>query len=814
MSLAEGLGISLFVYWAAADAGGSVAAAATCGNLVCEAGPGGETPETCPGDCSIDPDGDGLTNFEEFFLGSDPANPDATADYDGDGFSNIAEKSDPMKTDPADPSSFPGDGNLVINPGVLWHEAPPKQYLPAGWAEKNECLEGASGCTGLRSASWVADPADPTHNVVLQTEVTEFGGQNPDGTLIVGSVKWKQSLVLEPDTWYEFSASYATDQIEPIIDPTTSEIDRRTVAIGPRLGFASESGHGISGVDVGFSPRGPQLTDWDSAVKAYRTYTVKGFEDWRSPVSYFKTPGNLLTQIDPPGPPKKGNTDLSTLHSPRGFGYYDRFKVKKVAGNYDPGIPPLVRAGTLNFMQYQGGDFFPIGMNQLPLQRNLDYNPLDPDSDEFWHVDLDWYRQNGFNTVPGGEYRGRSNPSYLKPLWEAADLAVTIKVPSPLAGPDNPNEEWIYDDPNDGVAVNYTGFAEMKQVVGKWIDLNNDTPYSNLLMFRGGQGELQNHPAEFGAFIPQFKTLEAFGKYISRHNGRLHINHGFGMAPYTGVLSDWGYYYPLGDSFSHTGNLPESYSTDTEANTHAPEMLEVGKHIRRAVLDIQSRGLDIPVITYGLGTHTWAKWDGLSCPEDGSPCVRYVPFNLQRFQVFDQIINGSVGVIFTGNEARGEMNLEDPVFGYFAEQVTQITRELASLYDVLIEPEFYDEWTVSDPRVEIMLKKHAGRLYLFAASVHTEDLTNVAITLSSNHKIFSVTALNDVINGNVRVPIDRVIVPATTRKFKDNFIGEHLSVPQELIDLGVSPNLHAPGYAVHVYEVRLDDNGDGLPDDL
>jgi sugar lactone lactonase YvrE len=81
-----------------------------------------------PADAGKDPDGDGLTNFEEFGLGTDPSradtdsdgmpdgweasyrlNPlgnDAGADKDGDGFTNLQEYL--AGTDPSDPSSNPG----------------------------------------------------------------------------------------------------------------------------------------------------------------------------------------------------------------------------------------------------------------------------------------------------------------------------------------------------------------------------------------------------------------------------------------------------------------------------------------------------------------------------------------------------------------------------------------------------------------------------------------------------------------------------------------------------------------------------------
>lgn len=135
-----------------------------------------------------------------------------------------------------------------------------------------------------------------------------------------------------------------------------------------------------------------------------------------------------------------------------------------------------------------------------------------------------------------------------------------------------------------------------------------------------------------------------------------------------------------------------------------------------------------------------------------------------------------------------------PHLDYHYDQISSITKELDSLYDVLIEPEFYDEWEVSDNRIEIMMKKHDGKIYLFAASAHYEDIHDVTITLDSKYTITSVTALNDVINGDIDNPVDRVVaVNGDGKSFTDDFVGDSLATPG---------NLDSPGYAVHVYEIE------------
>jgi hypothetical protein len=198
----------------------------------------------------------------------------------------------------------------------------------------------------------------------------------------------------------------------------------------------------------------------------------------------------------------------------------------------------------------------------------------------------------------------------------------------------------------------------------------------------------------------------------------------------------------------------------------------------------------------------WANWDRAR-EADGS--VRrydiYVPFNLQRFLVWTQIINGATGADFLYTSA---INLTDKDYAkYYAhswKQITAISKELSELYPVLLEPQFYSEWTVSDDNIEIMMKKHNGKIYLFAASTHYEDLRNVTITLDRRYAIGSVKALNDFENGNVdNPPTDRSITTITGSSFTDDFLGDdgsHASAP-------------TPGYAVHIYEIELSACGNG-----
>jgi len=80
--------------------------------------------------------------------------------------------------------------------------------------------------------------------------------------------------------------------------------------------------------------------------------------------------------------------------------------------------------------------------------------------------------------------------------------------------------------------------------------------------------------------------------------------------------------------------------------------------------------------------------------------------------------------------------------------IKNMSRELEDLENVLLEPQYFDEWSVSDPRVFAMMKKHNGKIYLIAVADDDEDILNVQINIDSKYSVTSVKALHEDSDGS------------------------------------------------------------------
>ncbi len=208
-----------------------------------------------------------------------------------------------------------------------------------------------------------------------------------------------------------------------------------------------------------------------------------------------------------------------------------------------------------------------------------------------------------------------------------------------------------------------------------------------------------------------------------------------------------------------------------------------------------------------------ALWASIPSTSNLDGVLAYLnkPYNLQRFLVFHQIVNGAVGVWFYSG---WNTDLVNELHAHQYDQVYALAEELARYRDVLSEEEFFGDWTVSDPRVEILMKRNEEKLYLFAASTHHEDLVGVRISVGDRYPVAQVTALNEVVNGDFAHPFDRRIEcpPDGCNSFTDDFVGEGAgpragtrSHPDPARRGGSYAScLASPGYGVHVYELLLD----------
>jgi hypothetical protein len=187
----------------------------------------------------------------------------------------------------------------------------------------------------------------------------------------------------------------------------------------------------------------------------------------------------------------------------------------------------------------------------------------------------------------------------------------------------------------------------------------------------------------------------------------------------------------------------------------------------------------------------WADWwDGSTLADE------HIPYNLQRYLVFAQLINGAAGVWF---HMGGYTDLMDSRDRSFLEQVRALSGEIASLQGALLVPA-YDNTpvSVSDPRIEYLLKSYAGKLYLLTASSHHEDLRNVGFTIKiRGTNVRQVIARGDVVDGDFRNPQNRRVCSERCNRFSDDFIGETGRAS------GLAGFPASPGYAVHVSELTV-----------
>jgi hypothetical protein len=213
--------------------------------------------------------------------------------------------------------------------------------------------------------------------------------------------------------------------------------------------------------------------------------------------------------------------------------------------------------------------------------------------------------------------------------------------------------------------------------------------------------------------------------------------------------------------------------------------------VRRAANYVEKNGNNQTVIAFGFGVYEWAEWDGIITNPEWQRFNVYTPFNLQRYQIWSQIINGATGVWFYGIY---HMNLSDIYYAHHWNQVKTLSKELAKLKDVLTVPQFYDKWNVSDNRIEIMMKQSGNKIYLFTANNYYEDLYNIRINLTNISQIISIKVLNEDNNNNINLTANRTI-QFSRKSFTDDFKKQKGAEFEHL-----DPN--ASGYTVHIYEIE------------
>jgi len=632
------------------------------------------------------------------------------------------------------------DGNMILNPMIECDNN--NDSMPDNWTNYYNDSE--------HILSWIFDSRKNSR--VLKSEYLGRGAETT-------GFAWGQDIGgIKPDTWYEFSLDYATEDIEPIINSTNSGIERSSIWTGVSVlvyNSTQKIHANLIVADNHLWVHGPNLTDWDESVGVYRTYS-KGSEDWKTIRKYFKTPSNTVS------------AKLWTYCRSTGRLYIDNLVFREVPGNYNPSLP-ATKSGKLKFIKYKGQDYFPIIAYGIPKNNTQ-------------HIDLNLVNAAGFNSVLATSYRDFTT-NQIKQILLDKNLSLVIDFP--LLVYHDGIEKWVND---PGHEVQYIGWGYIKSTIDRWAG------FENLLAF-SGPDETNEKPERDGTFIPNMKPYGIIEDYIQeKADVPLIINFG-SPGGYTNLLSETAkYYFPYNDIVSYTWNTPASYPF----GSNDPQMVDVGKRIARSIAASEESEYK-PHLSMGLGVYWWADWLGKRYQNQYYWYInQIIPFNLQRFQVWDQLINGAVGVWFWGTY---RVEFADRYSNYSWKQITAISKELASLYPVLLEPDYYDEWNISDNRIDAMMKKHNGKIYLLTASTHYEDIKDVIITLDRKYRITSIKAVNDIINGDIDNPINRTIQPTSSSSFKDDFEGEDASGPE---------GLNAPGYAVHIYEIGYSECGNGI----
>jgi hypothetical protein len=617
----------------------------------------------------------------------------------------------------------PGAENLIVNGDLeLGSGGAPECWYKSG-EDPNNIL------------SWVADPLSEGHGKVLYSEFTGVGGKT--------SFRWTQVVEgLKPNTWYELSADMAFKDMVPLITPN-QEMDEDSIAVGI-------AGAAFGKLRYPLYIRGLEYDEWDENVWVYRTYKEKS-QGWTKLTTYFKTDEGVDRMA------------IRTYNYPKGKLYVDNLVLKEVGERN-----LFKKSGTLEFLKYKGGDFFPIVLWNYPV--DAAGKPLS----------LSEIKAAGFNTVSAIGY-----PSIKEASLEN-NLALAMQLNDVLYKEGDPLNRccWGYDSSH---SINYQGARIIKERIDKWGKVEN-------FLFFAGMDEITCKPVRRGALLPQLESFKKIKEYIDANAPGKYIRYNFcgNYAPYTGVAQHFDdYYFPTMDIVTFNQNMPQAYP-----QTEKPRELGKGGEITRSLLDISyTSGAPKNIFAFALGVREWAAWNG------GSDYGK-LPFNLQRFQVWDQIINGATGLIVhnSGDHSSYDyrINLDNPLDDYHWQQIKAISKEAAALYDVLLKKDFYNEWQASDNRIEAMMKKHNGKIYLLTASTHYEDLRNVTISLDSKYKITKITALNDVVNGNMDSPSDRNITQSTANSFVDDFVGDNAGSPAAVA---------TPGYAVHVYEIEFSECG-------
>jgi len=683
-----------------------------------------------------------------------------------------------------------------------------------------------------------------------------------------GNVRWVQALgiLLEPNSWYRVSLELATTGTEPALNPDGTVATRTKFTAAGVVLRDPETGRTV---DFGglLSHVGPELAEWDKHAWVYRTYRPRGPHGPRKLVRYFRTwnrPLRLraIAQTYTTGVLYVDNLSLKRVESDASLPPLPRGGTIDFIQHRGEDFFPIIlwlqpwRDGIrVPVSEFLDSPFNVLGHNRFPPSGVLRTWPdglglmlsipsfLYPDKK--WHNDPGWSEQ-----VPGSgrRYRGAENlragiETLLDPMYRTVRRNLFGYYTMDEVDC-NPGTAWI--DSLDSLAAIRRYIRDPDRLPEVEVVQNlcgNDAPYTGFYLdtkeylknldvvsrtanlpraypTRGGR------PPELGRVGHRIRRSVALSREVTDGASKPHLAFGYGNTEWGGDWRDRGDLKQRLLARSSPGvecRLPQLLE-QAEAECGAPRepdplrqqkagcyLLDAMAHeLRNAETARDPRQAnfgDLPM------QERLALWASIPSSPGVSGPLAYLdkPYNLQRFLVMHQIINGAVGAWFyTG----WKMQLANETHRRLYDQIHALAKELARYHHVLQEKEILGDWAVSDDRVEILMKRHAGNLYLFAASNTPEDLREVKISVDAKYRVSKVTALNDVVNGDLSNASDRTIGcgSGSCNSFKDAFVGEDRR-PKPGTRSYRDPSrrgsayhscLSSSGYGVHVYELQLE----------
>ncbi|KPA11198.1 hypothetical protein MHK_008593, partial [Candidatus Magnetomorum sp. HK-1] len=672
-------------------------------------------------------------------------------------------------------------GNLVINPNFSWDEN--QNNIPDGWKKYAENADKG------HILSWEDSPFEEDGKVIKSERNKQIAEANE---LAPNSFGWQQIIYLSPDPnkavsrdcFYEFSATFRIQDRGLNFDDEGSINGKNTM--GLFASFHTDMGESLSlnkyitphiqSYEMGF-------TEWRDDDGCYHNVETYSNTSWRTQTVYLSIP------------PKARYITIQTNNTSPGIIYIKHISLKKVLENKN--IPQLRKKGQIPFIQNKTqSNVFIIAMNSRPFM-GLDEN------DQKIYLPYDTIKKTGFNLVSYSSlYKNEiaAQNLYTKAMlvatpyirdWNSVDgyirgfrmdhhrytgLDKSLSNAESIAGRLNEEPEiLIIDGPDES---NYR------------IDINGAPVWDDA--GNGYMPELMN-------VIDQVRDI-----FVTESGRSIPVMMNF-------IPRDWSAALQLPylkniDVLSFTFNSPFAYSTgpnlfsnqNVEARlSRCGEFIRMFHHMTSKV----NQGVAKPVLGFGFGVYWWAYWDHIIPRWHYS---KFIPFHLQRFQVYNQIVNGAAGIYFyTGSG----MDLTNLYYRHQWDQISELAQELGKLYAVYEKDCFFDYWE-ADQYLEGMLKVNEGKFYLIATNPKETPLGDVTLTIKNQGTIKRITALFENESTNMLFPL---ITP------DDNILDLHDKA--QIAKRGLtkinqkrSVTVNADGisftdrfidYGVHVYEIEM-----------